>query len=512
MDPRGPDGGGSIRTLVVGDAEGAARTAARLERADDRLDPVTAAGAAAALDALSADVECVVSAHDLPDSDGVALLEAVRESHPDLPFVLRVREDDRAVARAAAAGGVTEYIPRDDGDDGCALLADRIVAAVRRRRAGRSASVRRRARAVDAAPVGVLITDFGREDNPIVYANDRFEEMTGYAVAEARGRNCRFLQGEGTDPDAVAELRAAIEAREPATVELRNYRADGSEFWNRVSIAPLRDDDGTVTHWVGFQQDVTAARERERELRTQRAFLDQCLDAIEDVFYVFDTDRRIVQWNDRLGEVTGYSDGEIAEMGPADFFPEDHAGRVADAVREVFETGSATVRADYLTADGERIPYEFTGTRLTGPDGEVLGFAGTGRDLTERIEYERRLERQNERLEEFASVVSHDLRNPLNVAQGRLELARAERDSDHLRAVADAHERMEQLVGELLTLAREGDVVTDLRAVSLADAAADGWRTVETGGSTLSTGTDAVVRADESRLRQLFENLFRNSV
>jgi PAS domain S-box-containing protein len=364
---------------------------------------------------------------------------------------------------------------------------------------------------MEEAPVGIVVTDFTQDDNPIVYANEAFTEITGYSNAETVGRNCRFLQGPETDPEPVARMRDAVDAGESVTVELRNYRKDGSQFWNRVSIAPL-ESDSEVTGFVGFQENISARKARERELRREQAFTEQSLDALEDVFYVFSPAGEILRWNDRLGEVTGYSEREIAEMGPTDFFPEEHSQRIAEAVAKVLETGSARVQAEYLTADGERIPYEFTGQRLTEPDGEIRGFVGIGRDITQRLEHEQKVRERTERLEEFTSMVSHDLRNPLNMAQGHLQLARENHESDHLTAVAAAHERMEQLIEDLLSLATDGDVALAPRPVSLAAVVEDSWQTVETKEATLAVETEDTVEADESLLRQLLANLFRNAI
>lgn len=121
-------------------------------------------------------------------------------------------------------------------------------------------------RAIDAAAQGVTIADAQAEDHPLVYANDAFERITGYDVAEIMGQNCRFLQGPNTDESTVATLRAAIAAREPATVEIRNYRKDGTPFWNELEIVPIEGPDGTVTHFLGLQQDVTVRKEREEQL------------------------------------------------------------------------------------------------------------------------------------------------------------------------------------------------------------------------------------------------------
>jgi signal transduction histidine kinase len=127
-------------------------------------------------------------------------------------------------------------------------------------------------------------------------------------------------------------------------------------------------------------------------------------------------------------------------------------------------------------------------------------------------QYRAELEERNERLEEFTSVVSHDLRNPLNVAELRLDAAREQYDSENLDAVAEAHERMEALIDDILTLARQGEPVSETESVDLADAVDTCWQAVDTTEATLDNGASATIIADRSRLQQLFENLFRNSI
>jgi len=121
-------------------------------------------------------------------------------------------------------------------------------------------------RAMDEAPIGITIADARRADNPLVSVNEGFEAITGYDEREALGRNPRFLQGPNTDPEPVAELRAAIEADRPVEVDVRNYRADGTPFWNRLTLTPVTDASGTVTHYLGLQRDVTASKERKQRL------------------------------------------------------------------------------------------------------------------------------------------------------------------------------------------------------------------------------------------------------
>ncbi|WP_335998908.1 ATP-binding protein [Halorientalis halophila] len=147
-----------------------------------------------------------------------------------------------------------------------------------------------------------------------------------------------------------------------------------------------------------------------------------------------------------------------------------------------------------------------------GVDQGQLGRLITLTDVTHREQYRRELERQNERLDQFANMVSHDLRNPLNVATSRLELARAAGDNEHLTAIAGAHGRMEALIDDLLTLARQGQPIDETERVELRSLVEACWDLVETGDAELVVDGDLVLQADSDRLQQLLENLFRNAI
>jgi PAS domain S-box-containing protein len=122
-------------------------------------------------------------------------------------------------------------------------------------------------RALAVAAEGITIADAGQPDRPLIYVNEGFERLTGYSAAEVLGRNCKFLQGEDADPDTVEDMRCAMGEGRDCTVEIRNRRKDGTPFWNRLSITPVRNDAGVVTHFIGIQSDVTARREAEDGLR-----------------------------------------------------------------------------------------------------------------------------------------------------------------------------------------------------------------------------------------------------
>jgi PAS domain S-box-containing protein len=121
-------------------------------------------------------------------------------------------------------------------------------------------------RALAACAEGITIADARLPGQPLIYINAGFERLTGYSAAEVLGRNCRFLQGPATDPATVDLLRRAIREQREVTVQLINYRKNGTPFWNRLSITPVRDQAGLVTHLIGVQSDVTPEVEAQEAL------------------------------------------------------------------------------------------------------------------------------------------------------------------------------------------------------------------------------------------------------
>ncbi|HPO14744.1 MAG TPA: SpoIIE family protein phosphatase [Candidatus Hydrogenedentes bacterium] len=154
---------------------------------------------------------------------------------------------------------------------------------------GLNAALELRERAMAVSDEGISISDIRRPDNPLIYVNDGFLRLTGFTREEVLNRNCRFLQGPGTSPEMLHELRKAIEERRSFIGEVLNYRKDGTPFWNRLSLTPLKDENGTVTHYVGIQSDITDRVRAEEEL--QRA-----LEALSDANQkLAETNRRLKQ-------------------------------------------------------------------------------------------------------------------------------------------------------------------------------------------------------------------------
>lgn len=133
----------------------------------------------------------------------------------------------------------------------------------------RDLEIRIRTRAVEASVNAIIITDNEQADQPIVYVNPAFERITGYRSEEVLGRNCRFLQGEQQGQPALNTIRRALRGQEEGAAILRNYRKDGSAFWNDLKVAPVVNDRGKVSHFVGILHDITEAKRYQEELEHQ---------------------------------------------------------------------------------------------------------------------------------------------------------------------------------------------------------------------------------------------------
>ncbi|WP_254763218.1 sensor histidine kinase [Natrinema marinum] len=244
---------------------------------------------------------------------------------------------------------------------------------------------------------------------------------------------------------------------------------------------------------------------------TEDVLLRQSVNVLDDVFYVYDERGELVFWNDRLEELFDLTADQLAGMTPMEFFLEADRPAVERAVEAIFETGEIVVEARANTTEGT-ILFELSGHRLTDDEGSIVGFCGVGRDVTERREQSVKLTAQNDRLSEFATILTHDLRNPLAVAYGDLEQYRSDGDEERLDLLGDSLDRIGRIIDDVFVIARDGRSVTDAEAVDLAAVARDAWDMVDTAAATLDARATVVVDGDASRLQRLFENLFRNSV
>jgi PAS domain S-box-containing protein len=527
----------STDVLYVGDAASAA-TAEGIVRADDRLSVRRVASADDARAALDADrpVDCVVidtrcSTHPL------AVLDAVGDADAARPVLLFLApEHDVAVGDALDAGATdcVRHVPSAGYD----LLVHRIRDAVASHRTERRLRTQRSQyrQLFDDAPVMFAVFR-SVDDEPVIEdCNDRFLDRLGYDRDALVDRSVWDLYAEESMDRAVDGFdsgRQGTFGQQERTL----VAADGERVETIFRASPRVDRYGDVIGTVGLYLDITERKRRERTL-------ERLHDVTRNLLYAESRAAVAEVVTDAVRDVLGYprnlvrlvDDGELRPIAITDAAERLLGERPVYAVGEgtagrAFAEGKTLLYDDVRTVDDD---YDRHGARasmfvpigdhgvLSVGDTEVGTFDRSDRHLAEifaanaataltLLDRTRNLERQNDRLEEFASVVSHDLRTPLAVVDGSLELARARYDDDDLDRAARSLDRAFDLIEDLLTLAQR-DGASDRRPVDLSVVAEACWRTADTADATLVVDGEPTVRADEPRLRRLLENLFRNSV
>lgn len=366
-------------------------------------------------------------------------------------------------------------------------------------------------RIVETMGDGVYALDL---DGEYIHLNDYVEGLTGYDREEIAEAGPSLIH----DDEAIDQFQSAIRAllttdRDIKTVETQLQTADGREVPIETNLTLLPDDEGGYRGSVGVIRDISDRRERERELERYETIVR----AFPDEVYTLDTEGYLTSDIPPAGEetsISGYPPDDLVGEHVSLVMDEADVEKGEAIIQDLLKSETERTKSfemDIVTREGGRIPHENHIALLPNDDG-FRGTVGVLRNIADRKERERRLQRQNERLNEFASVVSHDLRNPLNVAQSRLELVQDECDSAHLDHIAQAQDRMETLIDDLLMLARMGDRIDETEAVALADVSEGCWATVATTDATLVSDTELTIEADLSRVKQLLENLFRNAI
>lgn len=395
--------------------------------------------------------------------------------------------------------------------------------------------------AVSASMDGIAILD---ENGVYEVVNQAHANVYGYDGPEAfNGETWQLCYTDAEAARIEAEIMPQLFEEGAWRGELTGQRRDGSTFPQELTLS-VRPDGGLVC----VVRDITERDRRERGIRalheatrelmaaadestiadiTVRAARDVLDFPLVSVRYLNDDEDALVpvaitdRGRELLGEPEVFDDTESLAWEPLESGEPRHVPDVTEFEESV--NAGTGVRSLIILPIGR---YGTLNIASTEPDAfetadialawtlaanveAALDRAADERELRHR---ERELRRQNARLDEFASVVSHDLRNPLNVARGRLQLAREEYDSEHHDAVMRALDRMETLIQDTLALARAGETVGEIEAVELPEIVDTCWRNVATESATLSTETDVTIHADKTRLQQLLENLLRNAV
>jgi PAS domain S-box-containing protein len=365
------------------------------------------------------------------------------------------------------------------------------------------------------------VWDWDLETDDIIW-DEATERLFGYEPGEFPGTFEAIA--DRVHDDDIPKVRTAIdrslETGEEYRTEFRVQPPDGDQRWVQTRGVVKTDDNGMPTRMLGIQTEITEWKHRERELAAARESAETIIEASPVPIWVQGLEE-IRYANDAAAELFGLDDADaLVGSSALSYVPEEQRERARERNLRMLEDDDRLpeMTGKLITTDGETREALFAAAPVQYHGARSIVTIAT--DITERRERERelretkaQLEQSNEKLDQFAGVVSHDLRNPLNAAQLRLDLLRGEDGDGHAEAAGESLDRMETMIEDLLQLSRAGETVENPEKVPLTDVVRESWRVARTGAADLDlTALDStVVLADRDRLRQVFENLFRNA-
>ncbi|MFT4882911.1 MAG: PAS domain S-box-containing protein [Natronomonas sp.] len=299
---------------------------------------------------------------------------------------------------------------------------------------------------IETSPAPINLFDANGE---ILWGNDAVVDLVGLSSrSELIGRSIF----EFIDPDdqytAKQELAEVVEDKRPAgPTAMQLQRADGDTRSIRVATAPGRYKGQDIGQAVAI--DVTDLKNVQAELEAERQFIDDALDALQDVFYVITPGGKLKRWNEALLQVSGYDESEVQEMNVEEFFIDADADRISESIASAFASGEEIIEATVVTKRGKEIPFEFRERRLV-RDGNVVGLVGIGRDISERVA-------RDQHLHAVDRLLQHHLRNKVNVINGQADQLR-----EGTARPAEVADRIETASGRLLSMFDDHHEIVDL--------------------------------------------------
>lgn len=409
-----------------------------------------------------------------------------------------------------------------------------------------AAELRLHDRAIEYSSNGILITDAQADDDPIIYVNPAFERMTGYTKQEIIGRNARFLQNDDRDQPGLEEVRTALREQRPVQTILRNFRKDGTPFWDEFAISQVRDTDGTVTHHIGIHNDISDRVANDATLRSNRTLLQTMIATSPYAILTIDPAGSIETFNAAAASMFGYGAGDVIGKNIRMLMPDPYHSEHDGYLRRYLETGEKRIIGIGREVHGKRRDGTIFPIELAVGEIDVEGqrrFTGFIRDISKRRlaeeELSASLERVTELQSEFmhvsrlsamgemATTLAHELNQPLTAIASYVQACRRILQSDRsdkgpraesiMAKVGDQSIRAGEIIRRLRTFVAQSETERTLEEIETVieeacDLALIGASAAGVEVEKKFTDDLPSVLVDRIQIQQVLVNLLRNSL
>ncbi|MFC7345711.1 PAS domain S-box protein [Chryseobacterium zhengzhouense] len=393
--------------------------------------------------------------------------------------------------------------------------------------------------ALDSANSGIIITDNTQQDNPIIYCNKAFENITGYDHDQIIGHNCRFLQAQDRSQDERFIIKSCIEEGKDCRVEIRNYKKNGKLFWNELYISPVKNEKGEITHFIGVQNDVTSRKKAEYELREEKssiekkilertkelveseAFLSSIIQTVRESLLVLDSNYKVLSANNHF--LNSFKVSKEETVGKLLFELGNHQWDI-ETLKELL-TNILPTNNPVIDYEVEHV-FPHIGKKIMLLNAYRIEFEGQYKDriliaiedITEKKETDRRKD-------DFLSIASHELKTPLTTIKGLIQILQrmvppesSEKFENTLDKVSVYVDRLNDLISDLLDTSKiqSGNIELHKEEFNIDSAVAETIDNLSVAAPnhtiTFNGKTNAVIMGDELQISQVLNNLISNAI
>lgn len=414
-------------------------------------------------------------------------------------------------------------------DENLIVISDFLAAQIQKRKEAEN-KLKLYERAIYSSNNGIIITDPNLNDNPIIFCNPSFLETTGYAEHEVIGKNCRFLQGDDKNQEGLTVLRNAISAKKSCAVTLRNFKKNGTPFWNELEISPIFNNKGELTNFIGTQSDITARKNIESDLNELKVFYEQTLNELSGRIAVFDSNFRYLYVNpgsmsnpDIRHWLIGKDEYELCKfLGLENSVAELRIKHLTEARNK---NKQVRFEEELRDNDGSLRYFEWKISPIFDSANEIIRYIAYGVDITEIKLLVKKLEYSNKALTDFAYIASHDLREPLrkisafgSLLKKTLTTKLNVDENENLNFMIDGAKRMQQMVGDLLYYSRItktskiyslidiDELLNEIIKFDLSQIIEDNYAEI------IIENKLGSIKGEKTQIKQLFQNLIGNGI